>query len=91
VLLVAWLRKKEYKALKKIATWAAIATTVVSFAIAALNVKLPNNQGADPYCLTTLLVHSLIPFDIFCSACYDSFRFTPGWNRSRPLGWWQRG
>jgi hypothetical protein len=41
ILLVAWMHKKDYATLKKIATWTAIATAVGSFAIAALNVKLP--------------------------------------------------
>jgi hypothetical protein len=41
VLLVAWLRKKDYATLKKIAMWAGIATSVGSFAIASLNVKVP--------------------------------------------------
>lgn len=41
ILLVARLRKKDYATPKKIATWAGIVTSVGSFAIAALNVKVP--------------------------------------------------
>jgi hypothetical protein len=40
-MLGARLRKKDYRAPKKVATWAAIATSVGSFAIGALNVKIP--------------------------------------------------
>jgi hypothetical protein len=41
VLLVAQVRKKDYSAPKRIAIWAGIATSVGSFAIAALNVSFP--------------------------------------------------
>jgi hypothetical protein len=41
VLVVARLRKKDYTAPKIIATWAGVATSVGSFAIAALNITLP--------------------------------------------------
>lgn len=41
VLFVARARNKDYTAPKKIATWAGIASSVGSFAIAALNVSLP--------------------------------------------------
>lgn len=41
VLFVARLSKKDYSVPKQIATWAGIATSIGSFAIAALNVNLP--------------------------------------------------
>jgi hypothetical protein len=50
ILLAARLRKKDPSGLKTVATWTGIATSVGSFAIAALNVTLPIGvlQSSDP-------------------------------------------